>query len=550
MGAVRDPERWRAALYIRLSREDESDGPSESVSNQRAMLEEFARKNGLTVCGEYIDDGCSGTTFDRPAFQRLLRDIEGKQVNLVLTKDLSRLGRDYILTGYYMERWFPEHRVRYISLLDGVDTGEERSANDITPFRAIMNDMYAKDISKKISSVKHDQQRRGLFIGGKAVFGYRMHPTEKNRIVPDPGAAPVVRHIFALALEGASCREIARRLNAGGVPTPAVYAGLTVARPGPCTGLWSPERVSDLLRNETYAGNLVQGRRVKVSYKSKKSIRRPPEEWVVVENTHQPLVDRDTFDRVQALLRSRRRTRSRQYDFPLKGLIFCRECGAPLGVINRPNAAGEDVLYFICRTYQRHTGAGACTSHTARESRVMQAVLEALEQLWGAWMEGENLCGEALRVLRGTSGGDAGAERRALTARIGALTARLDRMYLDQLEGTLEREDYLRLSARAREERAGLEGQLARLERRPADEGAVARELARRFAAQAPGDRAVLVSLVDRAELTQDRKVLLKVRFRPPRREAEADRLQQPRPEVSRIEKKALCKLEQAMNEK
>lgn len=217
---IEGAEKYRAALYIRLSREDETDGPSESVSNQRAMLEDFARQRGVPVAGLYVDDGWSGTSFDRPEFRRMLRDIEAGRVNMVITKDLSRLGRDYIMTGHYMERYFPEHRVRYISLLDGIDTGVDSSANEITPFRAIMNDMYAKDISKKISSVKRDKQRKGLFIGGKPVYGYQMHPAEKNKIVVDEGAAPVVRRIFRLALEGLSCRQIAAQLNAEGIPSP------------------------------------------------------------------------------------------------------------------------------------------------------------------------------------------------------------------------------------------------------------------------------------------------------------------------------------------
>ena len=223
---ISNPMDYHAALYIRLSKEDENEGPSESVNNQQSLLNEFVQQHRLTVFDTYIDDGWSGTNYDRPNFQRMIADIEARKVNMVITKDLSRLGRDYILTGHYMERYFPEHRVRYISLLDGIDTGVDSTANDITPFRAIMNDMYAKDISKKISSVKHDKQRKGLFIGGKPVYGYKMHPTEKNKIVIDEDAASMVRRIFAMALDGMSCRKIATQLNAEGVPTPAIYAGL------------------------------------------------------------------------------------------------------------------------------------------------------------------------------------------------------------------------------------------------------------------------------------------------------------------------------------
>ena len=253
----------------------------------------------------------------------MISDIEAKRVNLVVTKDLSRLGRDYILTGHYMERYFPEHRVRYISLLDGIDTGVESTANDITPFRAIMNDMYAKDISKKISSVKHDKQRKGLFIGGKPVYGYKMHPTEKNRIVVDEDAALVVRRVFSMALEGISCRKIAAQLNMENIPPPSVYAGLPVGKTGPYTGLWSGERVSDMLQNETYIGNMVQGRTRRINYKTKRCIRQARQDWIVVEGTHEPVIDRETFQKVRVLIDSRRHTRSRTYDFLLKGLIYC-----------------------------------------------------------------------------------------------------------------------------------------------------------------------------------------------------------------------------------
>ena len=344
---ISNPMDYHVALYIRLSKEDENEGPSESVNNQKSLLDDFVKKHRLSVYDTYIDDGWSGTNFDRPDFQRMIGDIEAKKVNMVITKDLSRLGRDYIMTGHYMERYFPEHRVRYISLLDGIDTGVESSANDITPFRAIMNDMYAKDISKKIKSVKRDKQRKGQFIGGKPVYGYKMHPTEKNKIVIDEEVAPIVRRIFHMALEGMSCRQIATQLNEEGVPTPATYAGLPVANPGPYTGLWSSERISDMLQNETYIGNMVQGRTVKISYKSKKCLKQDRENWVVVEGTHEPLIDRETFQKVRMLVNSRKHTRSRTYDFLLKGMIFCHECGYPLAVLNRKNAAGEDVLYFV-----------------------------------------------------------------------------------------------------------------------------------------------------------------------------------------------------------
>lgn len=514
---ISNPGDYHVALYIRLSKEDESEGPSESVTNQQSLLDEFVREHRLDVYDTYIDDGWSGTSFDRPGFQRMIGDIEGKKVNMVITKDLSRLGRDYIMTGHYMERYFPENRVRYISLLDGIDTGIESTANDITPFRAIMNDMYAKDISKKIKSVKHDKQRRGLFIGGKPLYGYKM-AKEKNRIVIDEEAAPTVRRIFGMALEGLSCRRIAARLNVEKVPTPAIYAGLTPGRTGPYSGMWSSERISDMLQNETYLGNMVQGRSKKINYKSKKCVRLPRESWIVVKGTHEPLIDRDTFDKVQQLLESRKTTRSRTYDFLLKGLIYCHECGRPLAVINRKNARGEDCLYLVCRTYQRFTKAGVCTCHSIKEQTVTQAVVETVRKVCENDVRADELLPAAEKAVKEAARVDGREQETAsLRGKIESLTAHLDRMYLDRLSGILEEQDFERIYERTKQARAALEQKLSDLEApayEPEEQKKLARELVNRFLDGAWSNRELLVSLIERVELTEDKHVIIHFRFR------------------------------------
>ena len=514
---ISNPMDYHAALYIRLSKEDESEGPSQSVQNQESLLREFVQQHRLIVYDTYIDDGWSGTNFDRPAFQRMIADIEAKKVNMVITKDLSRLGRDYILTGHYMERYFPEHRVRYISLLDGIDTGVDSTANDITPFRAIMNDMYAKDISKKIKSVKRDKQRKGQFIGGKPVYGYKMHPTEKNKIVIDEEVAPIVRRIFALALSGMSCRNIATLLNQEGVPTPATYASLPVAKPGPYTGLWSSERISDMLQNETYIGNMVQGRSVKISYKSKKCLKQNPANWVVVEGTHEPLVDAETFRKVRMLVNSRRYTRSRTYDFLLKGLIFCHECGYPLAVLNRKNARGEDVLYFVCRTYQRFTKAGVCTCHSIKEKTVTDAVIAKVREVCQAYLNPDELLPVAREAVENAGKQSSlEAELQALQSKIDGLTANLDRMYTDRLSGLLPEEDFQRIFNRTKLDRKQLEEKRQELELRqksPIRSEDRAKELVQRFIETAGESRELLVSLIERVELTEDKEIIIKFRF-------------------------------------
>ncbi len=515
---ISNPTEYHVALYIRLSKEDENEGPSESVTNQKSLLNEFVRQHLLSVYDTYIDDGWSGTNFDRPDFQRMIADIEAGKVNMVITKDLSRLGRDYILTGHYMERYFPEKRVRYISLLDGIDTGVDSTANDITPFRAIMNDMYAKDISKKIKSVKRDKQRKGQFIGGKPVYGYKMHPTEKNKIVIDEEAASMVRRIFGMALDGMSCRQIAAELNGEGVPTPATYAGLPIAKPGPYTGLWSSERISDMLQNETYIGNMVQGRSVKISYKSKKCLKQAPENWVVVEGTHEPIIDAETFRKVRLLVSSRKHTRSRTYDFLLKGLIFCHECGYPLAVLNRKNAAGEDVLYFVCRTYQRFTKAGVCTCHSIKEKTVTDAVVAKVQEVCEAYLDPAELLSVAEKAVEEARRAESHeAELQALRGKIDSLTANLDKMYMDKLSGLLAEADFERIYQRFKLERGTLEEKLKNLERRrgsPAKGVGEAKELVQRFLDSAFTSRELLVSLIERVELTEEKQIIIKFRFR------------------------------------
>ena len=385
------------------------------------------------------------------------------------------------------------------------------------PERRMFNDMYAKDISKKIKSVKRDKQRKGQFIGGKPVYGYKMHPTEKNKIVIDEEVAPIVRRIFALALSGMSCRNIAALLNQEGVPTPATYANLPVAKPGPYTGLWSSERISDMLQNETYIGNMVQGRSVKISYKSKRCLKQDPANWVVVEGTHEALVDVETFRKVRMLVNSRKHTRSRTYDFLLKGLIFCHECGYPLAVLNRKNARGEDVLYFVCRTYQRFTKAGACTCHSIKEKTVTDAVIAKVREVCQTYLNPDELLPVAREAVENAGKQSSlGKELQALQSKIDSLTANLDRMYTDRLSGLLPEADFQRIFSRIKLEREQLEKKRQELELRqksPVRSEDRARELVQRFVETAGESRELLVSLIERVELTEDKEVIIKFRF-------------------------------------
>jgi DNA invertase Pin-like site-specific DNA recombinase len=515
---ISNPMDYQVGLYIRLSKEDENEGPSESVNNQKSLLNQFVKEHCLSVYDTYVDDGWSGTSFNRPGFKRLIDDIEVKKVNMVITKDLSRLGRDYIMTGHYLERYFPENRVRYISLLDGIDTGVESTANDITPFRAIMNDMYAKDISKKIKSVKQDKQRKGLFIGGKPRYGYKMSLSEKNKIVIDGEAAAMVRRIFSMALDGTSCHKIAVQLNAEKIPTPATYAGLNKGRIGPYAGLWSSERISEMLQNEMYIGNMVQGKIKKISYKSKKIIRQLPEDWIIVKGTHEPIIDPEAFKKVQLLVQSRKTTRSRTYEFLLKGLIYCHECGYPLAILNRKNSRGEDCLFFVCRTYQRFTKSGVCTCHNIKEETVTKAVMEKVREVCEQYLQTDELMPMAKKaVVEAQLAEGHENEITALKSRIESLNAHLDKIYMDKLAGILEDKDFSRIYGKAKGERTALEHKLSEKalpNYSPVKETDIAKALVEQFISTAYCNKELILSLIERVELTEEKQIIIRFRFR------------------------------------
>ena len=515
---ITNPMDYRAALYVRLSKEDENEGPSQSVTNQKSLLYEFTEKHRVSVYDIYVDDGFSGTSFDRPDFNRMIRDIEDHKVNMVITKDLSRLGRDYIMTGHYMERYFPEHQVRYISLLDGIDTGVESTANDITPFRAIMNDMYAKDISKKIKSVKHDKQKKGLFIGWKPPFGYKSHPDTTNKLIIDEEAASVVRRIFAMALAGMSCRHIADKLNDEGVPTCATYANFPVGRPGKFTGLWSSSRISEMLKNQVYIGNMVQGRMVKVSYKSRKYIKRPPEQWIIVEHTHEPIIDEDSFRKVGQMLRSRAHTRCRTYDYLLKGMVYCHECGASLVVLNRPTKTCDTRLFFICLTYQRFTKSHVCTCHSIKVDTLTESVLAKVREVCSNYLNTTKLVPIAQQsIQRAKLQNSVETEIQTIERKLKSMSTNLDQMYSDRLAGILDPEDFQRIYSKIKAERITLTEKLNTLQTQkeaPVETEDQARSLAQRFLEGTSCNRELLTSLIERIEYSEDRQVYIKFRFK------------------------------------
>ena len=285
-------DRYRVGIYIRLSKEDNDKViESESITNQRNILLAYLKENKLALAGEYVDDGVSGTTFDRPAFNRLINDIEDGKVNMVVTKDLSRLGRDYIQSGYYVEQYFPMKRVRYVSILDNIDTERSNSSeNDIAPFRSILNEMYAKDISKKIRIVFQQKKEDGQFLSTSAPLGYKKDPNDKHHLIIDNETAPLVRRMFKMIIDGYGTTQIANIFTDEHIPTPAMRNKYQTNALSYQYGYWHAASIRRMLRNNVYIGKLEQGKSQTISYKNRQRVRLPKEQWIVVENAHEPLI--------------------------------------------------------------------------------------------------------------------------------------------------------------------------------------------------------------------------------------------------------------------
>lgn len=375
---------FNVAIYIRLSREDGDKEESDSVGNQRKLLAEYiAKKEDFILYDVYVDDGYSGTNFNRPSFQRMIADIEDGKVNCVVVKDLSRFGRDYIDTGRYLERYFPEMGVRFISVTDGIDSMKQ-AYDMLLPIKNIFNEQYARDISKKIQATVKSKQKAGEFIGAFTSYGYKKSPVDKNKLVIDDYAADVVRRIFSLYIQGYGKQKIAKLLNAEGVLCPAEYKKVNGENYKNCNRLesttyWSYSTINSILHREMYVGNMVQGtKHQRMRSKQKKM---PKEEWIVVENTHEPIIDKATWEKAQALLQKR----TRELDLETNKNIFagfakCGDCGRAMAKNMWRRADGSKTYSLYCGTYKRN-GKQYCTPHTLPMAVLEDIVLGDLKAI-------------------------------------------------------------------------------------------------------------------------------------------------------------------------
>lgn len=349
---------FQTAVYIRLSKEDGDKEESDSVGNQRRLLTEYvAKKEDLILYDTYIDDGFSGTNFRRPSFQRMIEDIESGKVNCVIVKDLSRFGRDYIETGRYLERVFPDLGVRFISISDGIDSLKQ-VYDMLLPIKNIFNEQYARDISKKVQTAVKTKQKAGEFIGSFTSYGYKKSPTDKNKLIIDEYAANVVRRIFSMYIQGYGKQRIAMILNSEGILCPSEYKkinGLNYNNPKrlKSTTYWSYTTINSILNKEIYIGNMVQGTRYQRMRGKQKKV--PKNQWIIVKNTHEPIIDMETWNKVQLLLKRRTRKLDLETNKNIfAGFLKCGDCGRSMTKMIYKNKDGTRVFDFYCGTYRRH----------------------------------------------------------------------------------------------------------------------------------------------------------------------------------------------------
>ena len=382
---------YNAGIYVRLSQEDMRAGESLSIENQKLILTKYVKEQGWNLIDIYVDDGYSGTDFDRPGVQRLLDDAKIGKINLIICKDLSRFGRNYIEVGRYVDYIFPSYNIRFIALNDNVDTAnKDSSALDMMPIVNLFNEWHAASTSKKIKAVIEANAKAGKYRVNCAPYGYVKSDTEKKLPIPDEPAASVVRRIFQMRSQGISPRHIADTLNSEKIPIPSDYYYAKLGKPNPrhTAHLWGTDRIKQILRNPTYLGHLVQLRTTTVSYKNHKVIKKNEEDMVIIKNTHEPLVSQEMWDKIREIEASVSQGKSTKKGetMPLSGLMFCADCGEKmrLGTNNTTNGSKKLPRKYIrhnyqCGAYSRY-GKFYCTSHYIKMKDINALIIEDIKK--------------------------------------------------------------------------------------------------------------------------------------------------------------------------
>ena len=378
-------KKYVAGLYCRLSKDDGNSVESMSIWSQKVMLKQYAESNSIAIYDYYVDDGFSGTNFERPSFKKMITDIENGKINCVITKDLSRLGRNYLQSGAYIEMYFPQKNIRYIAITDGIDTLNSNQ-NDIMPFKNILNEMYAKDTSKKVKSAIQSRMREGTYIGSKAPFGYLKDPNNKRRLIIDEKTKPIIELIYKLCLEGKGTQLISQELMKRKIPRPSAFVenaeklyGLTEEN----KYQWSHRMVLNVLRDPVYCGNMARNKRPTLSFKNSKRLYIPKSDYIYAKNTHEGIVSEEVWEQVQTMVDKRKCNNKMglYYDNIFQGLVRCPKCGyalTPKTDYRLKKKELIDFVHFSCSTYKKY-GVNACSSHRIEARDLYNIVLEDIQ---------------------------------------------------------------------------------------------------------------------------------------------------------------------------
>lgn len=435
------------ALYCRLSRDDGDEGDSNSIQHQKFILERYAKEHGFLPYRFFVDDGYSGTSFNRPGFQEMLGEIEVGNIGTVIVKDMSRFGRNYLEVGMYTEIMFPEKDVRFIAINDGVDSSRED--NDFTPFRNIINEWYAKDTSKKIRAVFRAKGMSGQRLGVRAPYGYLKD--EDGKLVVDEETAPIVRLIFSLCAQGNGPGKIARMLTERNIPTPGTIrfqrTGQTAQYHPDFPCFWQDSTIANILEYREYLGHTVNFKTTKKSFKSKKTIENPEDKWVIFENTHEPIIGRETWEAAQKVRQQRRRPTKMGDMGMFSGLLYCADCGHILN-LNRTKSWARELDNYTCGTYKQKKGL--CTAHYIRVTVLETLVLENIRKVIAmAHIDEAGLLRQIAEDRTAQQQRETAKAKRQLerqTQRIAEIDGIIKRLYEDNISGKLTDERFAKLS--------------------------------------------------------------------------------------------------------
>lgn len=505
---------FKVGIYIRLSRDD-GNIESDSIISQRSLLNQYIKENNYNLIDEYVDDGFTGTNFERPSFKRMIKDIESGKINMIITKDMSRLGRDYIGTGELIEKYFPNKNIRYIAINDGIDTFIDNTNNDIAPFKAIMNDMYAKDISKKVKTSLHSRMKEGLYVSGRCPFGYMKDPDNKNHLVVNDEQAETVKLIFDLVLKGNTYHYIAEELTKRKIKTPASYYNYVWTTKGingntlsQEKGIWFDTTVKSILQNQIYVGDTVQGKTKKINYKLKKTVKNNPNDYIIVENTHEAIIDRDTFNYVQTLLPKNVKRPEKKRFYLLDGLLYCGDCKHRV-TIRYQNKTGRS--YTTCDYYRTYSKYHVCTTHINNYETLEKVILEEIRNVCKKYLDKNKVKDSVGNIKFEDNTLKINKQIESLEIANNKLTNNLDKTYMDMLKGIIDEEQYKRISDSLKKEIEKNKSSIDNLKNEKSDENKIDKKQIEKyideFLSLDNPTRELIINLVEKIYIYQDKQV-------------------------------------------